>query len=135
VEFSRLDSNAKLPTRATKGSAGYDLYALHDGVIQVGETVTVPTGVTVVDMPNCIAGEIWPRSGMARKDCIDRMAGLIDSDYAHGIGVVLINHGSEPYRYASGDRVGQIKFGPAYFVDNDFVVSEQRNGGFGSSGK
>ncbi len=135
MKFIKLDEEATIPTRATRGSAGYDLYALHGGCIEVGKTVTVPTGITVEGMSNDVGGFIMPRSGMARKKSIDRLAGLIDSDYTHDIGVVLINHGTEDFCFKAGDRIGQITFGPILTVENDIVESELRTGGFGSTGE
>jgi len=135
MKFIKLNDNATIPTRATRGSAGYDLYALEGGSIGAGESVTIPTGITVEGMPDNVAGTIWPRSGLARKQKLDRMAGLIDSDYTRDIGVVLINHSNVPFTWSAGTRIGQIVFGPVLTVSNDVVVEEERTGGFGSTGK
>jgi len=135
MEFVLLNTDAQMPTRATSGSAGYDLYAMDDVTIPLYGQATIPTGVGIINVPKDVAGFIWPRSGTAHKAGIDRLAGLIDSDYSDGIGVILINHGDKPFHIKKGDRMAQIVFKNIILVANDIVISDDRDGGFGSTGK
>ena len=47
--IKRLTETAKIPTRATTGSAGYDIYSDIDSsiIIAPGEIVIVPTGIII----------------------------------------------------------------------------------------
>lgn len=49
LQVQRLSPNAKLPTRATEGSAGYDLYAALDKPISIpaGAIRRIPTGLAI----------------------------------------------------------------------------------------
>lgn len=85
-------------------------------------------------------GLIWPRSGLAVRNDIAVMAGVIDNDYRGEICVKLFNHGREPLHYQTGDRIAQILF-HAVMADVEFLEvdeltdSDRGDGGFGSSGR
>jgi dUTP pyrophosphatase len=89
-----------LPAYQTAGAAGLDLSAAvaQPLVIPPGERRFVPTGLSIA-IPEGFEGQVRPRSGLARKHGIGivNSPGTIDSDYRGEIGIVLINHGSEPF--------------------------------------
>lgn len=61
--------NIKLPTRATKFSAGYDFYLPYDIEIPYGESVTVATGIrALLDHDKYLM--ICPRSGLGFKKAL-----------------------------------------------------------------
>ena len=67
VKFKRLDPAAILPTYATPGSAGADLYALPSGepvVIAPGATACIRTGLAAA-IPCGYVGLVFARSGLA----------------------------------------------------------------------
>ena len=123
-----------IPTRATAGSAGYDLSASKDCIIPVGKRILVPTNVSWRDFPMSFVGIIKPRSGMALGHGIDTMAGVIDADYEGEINVLLINHGEVPYKINAGDRIAQLVILPFVSLAGETFVGE-RAGGYGSTGK
>jgi dUTP pyrophosphatase len=92
-----------------------------------------------LQIPPGHAGLVWPRSGLAVRHGIDTLAGVIDSDYRGEVKVVLVNHGTEDFRIASGDRIAQLVVSPvvrAAFVASDAVGGTGRgSGGFGSTGR
>lgn len=65
-----LSEKAKLPERATSGSAGYDLFAAHDAVIPGRSQALVSTDVAIA-VPEGHYGRIAPRSGLALKHFLD----------------------------------------------------------------
>ena len=138
LKVKRLTDTAKLPTRATKGSAGYDLYADEDAVVPPNHgSVLISTGIAVeIDPGKC--GQVWPRSGMDTKKHVTRGAGLIDSDYRGEIKVLLINRSSQNFSVLRGHRVAQLVLTVAFdddVVEVDCLDETDRNaGGFGSSG-
>jgi dUTP pyrophosphatase len=82
IGFKKIDTDAKIPTYATEGSAGFDLYAVEDTVIEPGETKMVHTGL-ILETPPDTAIMLYPRSGVSAKTPL-RLAngvGVIDSDY------------------------------------------------------
>jgi len=131
-----------LPFYATTHAAGADLRAATDAdiVIEPGARALIKTGFAMA-LPDNYEAQIRPRSGLALKHGITVLnaPGTIDADYRGEIGVILINHGSEPFTVQRGDRIAQMIIAP--FVQADFQAvdslseTERGAGGFGSSGK
>lgn len=107
LKVKKLSSAATLPTRATAGSAGYDLYSAEDTVVPAGMRKIVKTDLSVAIPPNHY-GRIAPRSGLSFKRGIDIGAGVIDYDYRGPVGMLLINNGTEEFEVKTGDRVAQL---------------------------
>lgn len=131
-----------LPSYATPGSAGIDLRAsIEDAVtIHPGQTVLIPTGMSIhLADPSC-AAMILPRSGLGHKHGIvlGNLVGLIDSDYQGQLMVSTWNRGSEPFTISPMDRIAQLIVVPVIQVElnivDSFDLSERGSGGFGHSG-
>src|SRR4051812_8101141 len=82
--------NAKTPTKGTIGAAGYDLYAAEAFVIPPKKRQLIKTNLFMA-IAVTHYGRIAPRSGLAYKNGIDVLAGVIDSDYRGNVGVILLN--------------------------------------------
>ena len=102
-------SNNNLPEYETPGAAGLDVRANADFYIHPGTRQLVPTGL-FVEIPQGYEIQVRPRSGLALKHGITVLnsPGTIDADYRGEIGVVLINHGNEPFDISVGDRIAQL---------------------------
>ncbi len=138
LKFKRLHPDAILPTRATDGSAALDLYYCDTDIhLFPNERCLFSTGWAAA-IPKDRAGFIWPRSGMGVKAGIDRMAGLIDSDYRGEIRVLLINHSTVPLWIEHGQRIAQLVIGPIDAVQpvevDELDDTERGADGFGSTG-
>lgn len=107
LKVKLLTNNAKLPTRGTEGSAGYDLYAAYDKEIKAWGIAMVETDIAVEIDPG-YAGKIMSRSGVVRKWGLTAEAGLIDSDYRGPVGIILANHSNGDLRVDKGDRIAQM---------------------------
>jgi phosphopantothenoylcysteine decarboxylase/phosphopantothenate--cysteine ligase len=138
----RIGTEFPLPQYATPGSAGLDLRAMlqQDTVIKPGETVLIPTGLSVyIGDPN-LAALILPRSGMGHKHGIvlGNLVGLIDSDYQGPLMVSCWNRGQTEFTMPVGERLAQLVLVPvvqAHFeMVEEFVETERGTGGFGHSG-
>ena len=77
--------------------------------LQPGSRLLVPTGIAIA-LPEGYEAQIRPRSGLALKHGISLVnsPGTIDADYRGEIGVILINHGEEPFLVKRGERVAQM---------------------------
>lgn len=95
----------------TEQAAGMDIFAavVQDTIIAPGEIKLVPTGIAL-ELPVGFEAEIRPRSGLAVKYGITLVnsPGTIDADYRGEIGLIMINHGPEPFLIKRGDRVAQM---------------------------
>lgn len=137
IKFKLLNDNAKLPMRATEGSAGFDLYATEHCIIWPFAQVKIPTGIAC-SIPEGHAGFVWPRSGLAVKHGLNIHAGLIDSDYRGEIHVCIINHGDKMVEIYPGDKIAQLVVSPVMLQAEEVksLDNTQRGvGGFGSTGK
>ena len=133
---------AIIPTRATAGAAGYDLFSIDSYVVLPGRRVVVSTGIAV-QLPPRTYGRIAPRSGLAVKHGLDVLAGVVDPDYTGEIKVVLQNLDmNQPFVIRPGYRIAQLileNFTVAEVVElpseNTALVTERGAGGFGSTGQ
>ena len=143
VLLRRLPEGADLPppTRATPGSAGFDLHARVVGELELapGRRCLVPTGVAVA-LPPGFEAQVRPRSGLAlsRGLTLLNAPGTVDADYRGEIGVVLINLGGEPVRIRRGERIAQLvvqRLPEVRLVEvEDLPASSRGAGGFGHTG-
>jgi dUTP pyrophosphatase len=137
MKIKKLYEEAVTPTRATEGSAGWDLYSTEEFELWLGCSYAVPTGIAV-EIPPGYAGFIWPRSGLAKRR-LDTLAGLIDSDYRGEVKVVLINHSEDLIKIPKGTRIAQLVIAP--ILSEELEVVEELSstyrgvGGFGSTGE
>ncbi len=132
-----VSGEGKLPHYSTEGSAGADLFSNEEVTLLPGERKLIPTGIKL-EIPEGYVGLIWPRSGIAVRNGIDTMAGVIDSDYRGEVKVLLINHGDEPFKIEKGFKIAQLliqKVERVEFVKADSLSDTERGeGGFGSTG-
>jgi|TARA_B100000287_G_scaffold63808_1_gene55364 dUTP pyrophosphatase len=137
LQIKRLTLDATLPTRASPGSVGYDLYSLNDLVIQPNSRDIVSTGVCATIPLGCY-GRIAPRSGLTVKYGIHVGAGVIDPDYTGELKVCLFNLGSVPFEIKQGERIAQLileKCSTPLIQEVDELKKTMRaNRGFGSTG-
>lgn len=134
--------NLKLPKRGTKKSAGYDIFAPFTITLEPEEEIKVPTGIEAYMLDDEVL-KVFPRSGHGFKFYI-RLAntvGIIDADYIESdneghIWVKLRNEGDKLCVIEAGTGMCQVMFQKYLLADgDDFVIGEQRNGGFGSTNK
>lgn len=139
----RIGTQFPLPAYATPGSAGLDLRACLDSAIELapGQTVLIPTGISIHIGDANLCATILPRSGLGHKHGIvlGNLVGLIDSDYQGPLMVSMWNRGTEHFTIEVGDRIAQLVFMPVVQAEFNLVAgfdsSERGEGGFGHSGK
>ena len=130
-----------LPAPATAASAGADLLAAvtEPVTLEPGQRALVPTGIAIA-LPQGYEAQVRPRSGLAAEHGVTLLnsPGTIDADYRGEIGVLLINHGDQPFRVTRGMRIAQLVIAPvgrARWREADGLDETGRGaGGFGSTG-
>lgn len=140
------DPAIDLPAYATTGAAGMDVRVnfppemRKKGIhLAAGARTLVPTGLKF-EIPQGFEVQVRPRSGLALKHGLTQVnaPGTIDSDYRGEVGILLINHGNEPFHIAHGMRIAQLVFAPVTqckIVETTTLASTTRgDGGFGSTG-
>jgi dUTP pyrophosphatase len=133
-----------LPAYQSAHAAGLDLVAAVPEnaplVLAPGQYALVPTGLSIA-LPAGFEAQVRPRSGLAAKHGVTVLnaPGTVDADYRGEIGVLLINHGNEPFTIARGERIAQMVI--ASVVRAELVVvaalsqTDRGSGGFGSTGR
>lgn len=136
-----VEDGAKLPHYATDGAAGADLKAhiKEEIVILPGERKLISTGLRAA-IPEGYEIQVRPRSGLALKHGVTVLntPGTIDADYRGVIGVILINHGDEPFTVTPGMRIAQAIIASVIQAEfeevHELTESVRGTGGFGHSG-
>ena len=132
-----LSEKGKLPTRATNGSSGYDVYSATDTTVPAGASCLVPTDMTFQPPPGTY-GQLLSRSGLSVKSGIDVRAGTIDPDFRGNVMVHLFNSSQEDFTITAGDTIAQLVFfhisAPKVTQLNDLDVTDRGANGFGSTG-
>lgn len=163
VRYERLHDDVVVPSRATAGSAGYDLRAYlrgrtvkwSDGLTQrevaartegdewgvslaPGEMALIPLGFRTL-LPQGVEAQIRPRSGQAFKNAltVPNAPGTVDADFAEEWMVIVRNDGPASRRIAHGERIAQVVFArylALVFAEGEVTRTTERAGGFGSTG-
>ena len=149
-----------IPKRATKNSAGYDIYSVESITLKPGEWTLIDTGIQFEDIdrfvnaslvgdydnptgrpartfsvPMQYVGMIFPRSSYGFKYGL-RFANsvcIIDQDYRNNI--LLKVKVDEELELKKGDRFAQMIFLPWLAYSSESEIITERNGGVGSSGQ
>ena len=145
INFKRIRkelNNIPLPSYATTGSAGMDIYAALEKPVTVsrGAIELVPTNISV-EIPEGYEIQVRPRSGLAAKHGIGILnsPGTIDSDYRGEIKIIIINFGTEDFIIQPAERIAQLVVSKVYtanFIEsNDLNNTSRGEGGFGHTGR
>ena len=138
LSIKRLSPDAILPKYQTSGSAGFDLHAVDNYVLMLGETILIGTGLSF-EFEQGYELQIRPRSGLSAKTKLRVLLGTIDSDYRGEVKVIIENIGHMVCIIDKGDRVAQAVLAP--IVQAEIVEVEELGetlrgpNGFGHSGK
>lgn len=143
LKIKKVRENAKLPTRATEGSAGLDLYACIEEPITLnkGDKAVIPTGIAIGLGDPHYAAFIHSRSGLAIKHGIGLLnsVGVIDSDYRGEVCVGVIKQTEESYTIQPFERIAQMVIKPVELPEiievEELDETDRGAGGFGSTGK
>lgn len=140
VCIQRLPGNddIPLPQYMTDQAAGMDIFSAvaEEEIILPGQRKKIATGIAVA-LPDGYEAQIRPRSGLALKNGVTLLntPGTIDADYRGEIGLIVINHGEEPFIVTRGMRLAQMVVQRVCRVDweetETLAKTVRGSGGFG----
>lgn len=137
LRFKQLDERAVLPKRGSAWAAGLDVCSIEALEIAPRQRTMARTGFAVA-IPPGFYGRIAPRSGLAAKNGLDVLAGVIDSDYRGEVCVLLYNTSDETIKLAAGSKICQLIVEQIITPDavwaSDLDETARGAGGFGSTG-
>ena len=105
MEIVSMNNNAIIPTRASKRSAGLDLYSSVDVCVETGSIKKVNTGICV-SLPENSYGSIRDKSSLAAKGLLT-LGGVIDNDYTGEI-IIIMTSLIEPIKIKQGQKIAQL---------------------------
>lgn len=132
-----------LPAYQSAGAAGLDLVAAlapdQALVLEPGARALVPTGLCIA-LPDGTEAQVRPRSGLALRHGVTVLnaPGTVDADYRGEVGVILVNHGAEPFVIERGTRIAQLVLARVErlaWEEGDLDETARGAGGFGSTGR
>ncbi len=139
LKIKKLSPEAVVPTYSHPGDAGLDLVSIEAAMLQPSSSQLIRTGIAI-ELPIGTEAQVRPRSGLALKHQITVLntPGTIDAGYRGEVGVILINHGTQPFQVEKGMRIAQLVIAPVLQatveVVPDLDTTARSTGGFGSTG-
>ncbi len=147
VKFTKLAHYVENPnnlTYSTDGAACFDICAAlsEPYILKAGERFGFPTAIKAAP-----EAPLWfrvnSRSGLALKQGIFAIGGIIDTDYRGEWKIILVNGGKDDYVINPGDKIAQVELPFPYRAkfeevsEAEFALLETKRGegGFGSSGR
>lgn len=138
LKIKKLREDAKLPTYAHIGDAGFDLYIPNDLTIKSGERLSIPLGLAM-EIPEGYTGLLLDKSGLSHKHGLKSFGGVIDAGYRGEFHVGIMNLSDKDYSFSKGDKIIQMLIMPVARMNiieaNELTESDRGTGAFGSSGK
>lgn len=142
VKFKKVKDSAKIPTKGTKKSAGFDLYADTQNEITIKPHTSVYFDTNIaLEIPDGYFGGIYARSGLSTKKGLrpSTCVSVIDCDFRGSITVPLYNDSENEQVVLPYERIAQLVIQPILDVDlvecEELSDTERGDGGFGSTGK
>lgn len=144
IGIKKLNLNAKIPSYAHGTDAGMDLYYSTEGVenivIAPGARVVIETGIAMAIPPGYV-GLIWDKSGIATKQGLKVLGGVVDAGYRGEVMVGLLNTSNDIVTIQPDQKIAQMLIQPVVHPHIEIVYGElpaaedeRGNGGFGSTG-
>lgn len=138
IKIKKLKPEATIPSYAHPGDAGMDLHSCEDYILKPGERKLFGTGLSF-QLPEGYVSLFWDKSGLAFKNGVTVLAGVIEHSYRGEYGVVLLNTSQENFEVKKGQKIAQVLIQPICTAQVEQVeeLSETKRGegGFGSTGK
>ncbi|HXK35196.1 MAG TPA: dUTP diphosphatase [Candidatus Paceibacterota bacterium] len=138
LKIKKLTSDAKLPSYAHHGDAGLDLYSAEDKIIKPNERAVIKTGLAM-ELPHGHAGLVWDKSGLAAKNGLKVLGGVVDCNYRGEVMVLIMNLSNKDYEAKKGEKIAQMLIQKVEHMEIEEVKelsdTTRGAGGFGSTGK
>ena len=136
-----VKSEGKLPTRATAGDAGLDLYStrLTQEVDNSGKLILVYHTDIAVEIPEGYVGLLFMKSGVAKRSVsLCNAVGVIDAGYRGEImGKFKVTTDAIPTVYQPGEAFAQLVIVPVMILEPTLVEelssTERGEKGFGEA--
>lgn len=137
IKIKKLNSEAILPKYSHGGDAGMDIYSIEELIIKSHGKKIVSTGIAI-ELPEGYVSLIWDKSGLASKNGVTTLGGVIDSGYRGEYKIILLNTSNEDFKIIKGQRIAQVLIQKIERAEIEEVEelneSSRGDGRFGSTG-
>lgn len=137
IKIKKLAEDAIMPKYAGPKEAGMDFYANEKVMIEPNQRKIISTGIAMA-IPQGYVGLLWDRSGLAAKNGLKTMGGVIDSTYRGEIKIIIHNLSNECFAVEKGMRIAQMLIQPVeqkqIIEVKELEETERSSAGFGSTG-
>ena len=131
MEIVLINDDAIIPTRASKRSAGLDLYSSIDVNIDINSIKKINIGICI-SLPENSYGSIRDKSSLAAKGLLT-LGGVIDNDHKGEI-IAIMASLIEPIKIKKGQKIAQLIVSNIMFLEIKLVKhlkdTERNNKGF-----
>jgi len=139
IKFKKLNQDATIPSYAHEFDAGMDFFSTENKTLNPGERHLFKTGLSM-ELDKGFALIIKDKSGLALKNGITTLAGVIEHTYRGEIGIILLNTSNAPVAFEKGNKIAQgliIPIATAKIIEKNQTLTKTSRGesGFGSTGK
>lgn len=136
-KIKKLSPDTKLPSYSHTQDAAFDVYSREDYTLKPGERHDFKLGFSA-EFEVGYGCFIWGRGGLASKQGLEPIGGLIDAGYRGEYTVVLLNTSDVPVEIKKDDRIAQMviqKTEQVEIGEVDTLSDSTRGKGWGSSGR
>lgn len=142
-QWEELYQELKPPKRATKHSAGYDVFSPFEFTLEPTEDIKIPTGFKAYMLyDEKLMGHIRSSLGFKYYLGLSNITMVGDSDYYNNKSneghywIKIRNNGNQSVTIEKGEAFAQVMFEKYLLVDGDsFEDGDDRIGGTGSTNK
>lgn len=135
--IKKLYADTVIPSYHHDADAAFDVVSREDYTLQPGERHLFGLGFSAEFDAGYVC-HVWDRSGLAAKQGVTTLGGVIDAGYRSEYGVILLNTSNAPVIIRTGDRIAQLviqKIEQVTITEVDQLSETTRGGGWGSSGR
>jgi dUTP pyrophosphatase len=136
MNFVKIFNNSKLPTKAYKNDAGYDIY-INNYIKTIGKVDFYGTGISL-NINKGYFVKLYPRSSISKTDySLANSVGIIDNGYKGEIIVALRYHGDKKLndrKLKNSTKIAQLILEKMIVLsDDNNDLNKREKKGFGSS--
>jgi dUTP pyrophosphatase len=137
IKIKKLSPEAILPKYAHEGDAGMDVFSIENLIIRAGEKAMIHTGISI-ELPMGFVALVWDKSGLAAKNGLKTMGGVIEHSYRGEYCIIILNTSKEDFEIEKGQKIAQILIQPIFTAKiqevEELSNSIRGENGFGSTG-
>ncbi len=138
LKIKKLHPNAKIPSYAHYGDAGFDIFVPEQVIMEPGDRKTIPLGIAM-EIPDGYVGLMFDKSSLSHKYGLKTFGNVIDSGYRGEVHAGLINQSGHTQTLEAGQKIIQMLIIPVETVHiietEELGESSRGTGAFGSTGK